>query len=455
MAYGAPDESLQPPPGGWGEDPSARGRGLLRPWLLIGAFGLAACGSSGDLAPPSVVDVHALASPAAAGSGEPHLGVDSAGVLLSWLEASGDDTHTLYLDRRTEEGWRGRRPVASGRDFFVNWADFPSVTPTGGGVLTAHWLVRGEAGGYDYGIRVAFSRDDGRSWSEPWIPHEDGTPTEHGFVSVFPLDDGRVGLAWLDGRDFAAAPPGAGSHPGSDGEGSDENGPEMSVRFRSASWDGAPGPEVLLDERTCDCCQTDAAVTARGPVLVYRDRSPQEVRDIRLTRLEAGKWTEPVLVHDDGWVFPACPVNGPAVAARGSRLAVAWFTGAEDTPRVRTAFSSNAGDTFTPPVRVDDGDPAGRVDVELLEDGSALVSWLERGDGSARIRVRRIWPDGTRGEGTTVGSSSGGRSSGFPRMALDGSGGVLFAWTDDTGSEPRVRLARGRLRVASTSPGGP
>ncbi len=317
-----------------------------------------------------------------------------------------------------------------------------------GGILTAHWLVRGESGGYDYGIRVAFSRDGGRSWSEPWVPHEDGTPTEHGFVSVFPLDDGRVGLAWLDGRDFAA-PPAAGDDSRRDGDG-----PEMSVRFRGASTDGAPGPEVLVDGRTCDCCQTDAAVTARGPVLVYRDRSSEEVRDIRLTRLEPDGWTDPALVHEDGWVFPACPVNGPAVAARGSRLAVAWFTGAEDEPRVRVAFSSDAGDSFSRPVRVDDGDPAGRVDVEVLDDGSALVSWLEREEGTARIRVRRIRPDGRRGEGTTVGASSGARSSGFPRMVLDGAGNVVFAWTDDTGPEPRIRVAGGRLRPAPSSASG-
>jgi len=447
MGYGAPDESLQTPPGarvGRRDPPAA---GILRPWVLIGAVAVTACGGSESLAPPAVVEVRELPSPAGDGSGEPHLAADSAGVLLSWLEASGDGAHTLYLDRLSEGAWEGRRPVASGRDFFVNWADFPSVTPVAGGVLAAHWLVRGASGGYDYGIRVSFSRDGGRSWSEPWIPHEDNTPTEHGFVSVFPLDEGRVGLAWLDGRDFAATPD------GSDDSRVDGDGPEMSVRFRSAPIDGPPGPELLLDGRTCDCCQTDAAITARGPVLVYRDRSAEEVRDIRLTRLDADGWTEPALVHEDGWVFPACPVNGPAVGTRGSELAVAWFTGAKDTPRVRVAFSSDAGDSFSRPVRVDDGDPAGRVDVEILADRSALVSWLERGEGAARIRVRRIWPDGRRGEGTTVGASSGARSSGFPRMVLDGAGNVVFAWTDDTGPEPRVRVARGRLRTAPPSPG--
>lgn len=370
-----------------------------------------------------------LPSPAGPGSGQPRLEPTASGVLMTWLEPDGSGDHVFYLDRWVEGGWEGRRPVARGPDFFVNWADLPGVVPVGEDLLAAHWLVRGPEGGYDYGIRVAFSEDDGATWSEPWIPHEDRSPTEHGFVSAVPLGGRSMGLVWLDGRDFA-------------GDDHGPDGPEMSLRFRTAGPGTEPGPERLVDDRVCDCCQTDLAATDRGLLLVYRDRSGEEVRDISRALLRDGRWSDPAPVHRDGWVFPACPVNGPAVSARGSRAAVAWFTGAGEEGRVRVAWSEDGGETFGAPVRVDEGDPAGRVDLTLLDDGSALVTWLERRNGRAHVRIRQVWADGRAAPPASVGGATGNRSSGFPRMAPDGSGGVLFAWTDDTGGEGRVRVAR-------------
>ena len=43
---------------------------------------------------------------------------------------------------------------------------------------------------------------------------------------------------------------------------------------------GVVGASEELDPKVCDCCQTAAAVTDDGPVVVYRNRSDQELRDI-------------------------------------------------------------------------------------------------------------------------------------------------------------------------------
>jgi hypothetical protein len=329
------------------------------------------------------------------------------------------------------EGWSQRSHVRHGEDFFVNWADFPSTVAARDGSLWAHWLQREEGTGLAYGIRVTHSADDGHSWSEPWTPHEDGTPTEHGFVTLFPMDEG-IGLVWLDGRKFART------------EGGGPPAREMTLRFRQVSARGA-GAETLIDGRTCDCCQTDVAVTAEGPVAVYRDRTDDEVRDIYISRWREGGWTEGIPVHRDGWVIEGCPVNGPAVAAEGAAVAVAWFTAPEDAPRVMVAFSKDGGVTFAPPVRVDDGNPAGRVDALMREDGSVVVTWLERTGGEgAEVRLRLVAPDGTLSQPRRVTSSTAARASGFPRMALLpwAPESVLAAWTDVSGDEgSRVEVA--------------
>jgi hypothetical protein len=276
------------------------------------------------------------------------------------------------------------------------------------------------------------SIDGGTNWSAPMSPHDDGTPTEHGFVTLFAAG-GAAQAVWLDGRHTG------GGHDHAVGAGG-----AMTVRSATIGTDGRrAGTDVEIDARACDCCQTDAAITADGPVVVYRDRSDREVRDIALVRYSGGRWSEPVHVHDDGWKIDACPVNGPAIDAHGRTVAVAWFTGA-DVPRVRLAFSQDAGRTFSRPIEVADGDVTGRVDVVLLDDGRAVVSWLQPSATGAEIRAQPFDDSGTAGVPVVIAASSVQRASGFPQMVRAGEG-LLFAWTDAAGPS-QVRTAYARLR---------
>ena len=420
-------------------------RRLVRRRLLhLVVPALAACAAGGDGAggAAAVADfgpLDSLPTPAGPRSAEPNLAAAPDGrVYLSWLEPQADSTPALRVASlgAGDTAWSAAHTVAADRALFVNWADFPSVLPLDGGRLVAHWLQRSGTARLAYDVRLASSDDGGATWSAGVVPHRDGTATEHGFVALWPAGD-SVSALWLDGRKYAGAE-------GHDGHG----GGEMTLRVASLAPDGGLGAERELDARTCDCCQTAAAVTARGPVVVYRDRSAEEIRDIAAVRLVNGAWTAPGMVHADGWEIAACPVNGPAISARGERTVVAWFTGAQDTARVRVAFSGDAGSAWSAPVRADEGDPIGRVDVELLDDGSAAVLWLERtgGEGAA-VRLRRVAVDGTLGTPVTVAESAAARSSGFPRMTRAGDW-LYLAWTDP-GTPSRVRVTRVRLGAAA------
>ncbi len=199
-------------------------------------------------------------------------------------------------------------------------------------------------------------------------------------------------------------------------------------------------PETLLDGRVCDCCQTTAAATPDGMFVAYRDRSAEEIRDISYMLYADGRWTEPQTLHADGWEIPACPVNGPAVTVRENELAVAWFGLIDEEGRVSAIRASDGGRTFGEPVRLDGRQVLGRVDIEWLDEGTALVSWLERIDGGrAEVRVREVRSDGTLGAALVVATTSSSRASGFPRLVRQG-GSVLIAWTD--AAAKRVRVAR-------------
>lgn len=401
---------------------------MLNRILLAAALAaLAACrgGRAEPAAPPTLTEI---ASPAAPGSGEPNLTTGPDGrVYLSWIEPRPDSGHALRWAVLEDSAWSPPGTIAEGKGWFVNWADFPMLAVLPGGGMAAHWLQKSGAGTYSYDVRVARSGDGGRTWTEGTVPHGDGVPAEHGFVAMWPEAGDSVGLVWLDGRDYAGKAEGA---PGA----------QTQLRAAAVGPAGGASPDVQLDPRTCDCCQNAAALTADGPLVVYRDRSADEIRDIYAVRRVGGRWSEPRAVHADRWRVEYCPVNGPAVAADGRRAAVAWFTAADSVPQVKLAFSHDAGATWGAPVRIDGGNPSGRVDVELLDGGAVLVSWLEQVADGAEIRVRRIGADGAAGQPRTIAASSAARNSGFPRMTRAGDQ-VVFAWTLP-GDPARIHTAR-------------
>ena len=122
----------------------------------------------------------------------------------------------------------------------------------------------------------------------------------------------------------------------------------MTVRSATFDASGKQTSETLVDDRVCECCPTAIAVTDDGPIAAFRDRSVDEVRDIYVSRLEHGRWSAPSRVHEDGWKIPMCPVNGPALSARGRNVAIAWFTVEGEEGRAFAAFSSDAGPIVRP-----------------------------------------------------------------------------------------------------------
>ena len=357
--------------------------------------------------------------PAAQGSAEPNLFTNDEGdAWLTWIEPAERAAHALRFARLEGSAWSKPRTIAEGDDWFVNWADFPSLVALGGDVLAAHFLAKSADATFAYDVWITWSSDGGETWSAPVRPHTDGTPTEHGFVSMLPWKGASLLAVWLDGRLTGR------------GHGHASAGP-MTLRSAVIDASGALSEEVELDGRVCDCCQTSAARTSDGAVVAYRDRTSREVRDVSVVRSTERGWSAPRPLHEDGWEIAGCPVDGPGIAARGSDVAAAWYTSAGARPRVLAASSTDGGEHFGPPVRVDDGFPVGRTDAVFLADGSVLVSWIERTADAAEIRVRRLTRAGERGESVTVAATSSARTSGFPRLDRSGDK-LLVAWTDGT-----------------------
>jgi hypothetical protein len=121
-------------------------------------------------------------------------------------------------------------------------------------------------------------------------------------------------------------------------------------------------------------------------------------------------------------------------------VAIAWFNAKDDQPHSFAALSSDAGRSFGAPVRLDDTASLGRVDVELLPDGSAAAAYMEFVDQKATFRVRVVRRDGAKSDPVIVSGMVGNRSSGHPRMVLHGRE-LVFAWVEREGRASRVATA--------------
>ncbi|NNK70893.1 MAG: exo-alpha-sialidase [Flavobacteriaceae bacterium] len=380
--------------------------------ILILLIGLFSCRQD-TKEPISFIEV-----PANLNSGESDLLLTAHGDLyLSWIETDDSGLSHLIISEYNNESWQKPVTIASGDNWFVNWADFPSVQDWGEQGLVAHYLEKSAEDTYAYDVKVRMSKDRGRIWSEVITPHDDGTHTEHGFVSKLELTENEFLLAWLDGRQNEYA--------------EQDSTLQKQMTLRSAIIDpsGLKQSDLLIDERVCDCCQTAMAMTSNGPIIVYRDRSETEIRDIYYSRFIDGKWTEPKAIYDDNWEIPGCPVNGPAVASNGKNIAVAWFSVNNDMAEVKIAFSENDGESFDLPIRVDYTKPLGRVDLLWLNEREVLLSWMDATADETSIMLQRLTQDGDKSNVFKVTSTSAERSSGFPRMVrLDDY--VFITWTD-------------------------
>jgi len=376
-------------------------------------FGICSCNTE------PIEPVRTLSVPTSGtSSSEPSLHKSENGTIyLSWIEKNENTFNYLKFSQLIDDEWSSPKTIAKGNNWFVNWADFPSMTSFGSSNLVAHYLEKSAEDTYAYDVKLTQSTDNGETWKTSFKPHSDNTNTEHGFVSKIPLTDDSYLSVWLDGRQNAYA------------ETDSTVQKQMSLRSAVFNNKGELQHEYLLDDRVCDCCQTDVAMTNEGPIVVYRDRSEDEIRDTYYVKQVNGNWSEPKPISNDNWKIAGCPVNGPSIATKDNFVVVSWFTSADNLSKVNIAFSNDDGNNFGNPITVAQETTMGRLDVELLNDGSAILSSMNSKEGESEILLHHINKNGTISKPFIVSETANSRSSGFPRMVVKDDT-IYLVWTD-------------------------
>ncbi len=401
--------------------------------ILILVFVLVSCKEKKD--DKIVKTISSIESPTKIGSKQPYLFANEDQLVMSWTQKVNDSMFTLNYSELTKNEWTKPVEIVTGDNWFVNWADFPAIAKNNDNLLV-HFLQKSDSKTFAYDVRLMLSNTNGDTWSNDFLLHSDSTKTEHGFVTLLPYKGDSFFVTWLDGRNT-----------GGDSHGDEHSSMgAMNIRTATVLPTGHVVDDTLVDGKTCDCCQTSAAITAKGPIIVYRDRTDKEVRDIYISRLLDGSWTAPKSIHNDNWVINGCPVNGPKAVAYKNTLAVAWFTAADAVPKVNIIFSNDSGANFDTPIQIDNGKPIGRVDVTLLDEDNALVSWMESTENDAEIKVVKVNKNGTKQTPLIITSLSASRASGFPQLEIVNDT-VYVAWNDITDDISSIKIASVSLRA--------
>jgi hypothetical protein len=368
--------------------------------LLFLAVGV--CGFAQALKPV------AITNPSVAGSIQPNWAVAADGsALLSWVEPAKDGTYTLRYAVRKGTAWSDARTIASGRNFWRHPAEVPELVTLGDGTLLAHWVEKGKESS-DAEFILVSSSTDGIHWTPPVMAHKDRTQVQHGLASIVASGPKEASILWLQALK------------GDDGP--------VSLMRTIVGADGKEIKEEELDKNTCECCPTSVVKTGKGLLVAYRGRTAKDIRDINILRFENGKWSASKNLNPDKWEITACPVNAASAAAKDNRVAISWYTEADDMPRVQLVFSSDAGATFTKPTVVSTKDTLGYASTALSSDGGAFVSWIEEGEKSSSVKVRLVSPAGV--AGPVVQIAEGARAGlGYPKLVQAGSD-TWIAWGD-------------------------
>lgn len=369
--------------------------------------------------------LHNFDNPTAGNSSLARLFSDGEQLHMSWVQRQ-DSLATLYYATYRKGQWTEAQAINSGTDWFVNWADFPALAVNKSGVLT-NYLQKSAKGTYTYDVKLNLFNAAENTWKKNFILHDDGTQSEHGFVSMRSYVDDSFIVVWLDGRETV---------------GHDHGGGQMTLRAAIVFKDGSIQYDTLLDDRVCDCCQTSVAIGTNDEIVVaYRDRSEDEIRDISVVRWHMeGGWSKPMTLGQDNWKIPGCPVNGPSIDAFENNMVVGWFTAAKEEGDVNVAFSEDNGASFGPAYRIDIGDATGRVDVVMLNEEEAAVLWIEPKGDATVIQLMKINKNGYSEPAVTIAETSSERANGFPQLEVVGDRAYI-AWTSVTGKEATINTA--------------
>jgi hypothetical protein len=298
------------------------------------------------------------------------------------------------------------------------------------------WQKR-RPGGDGSSLRFARSMNWGETFTKATNVDASHPVASQSFYAMNVSPKGVIYVAWLDGRDR--------------GQGKAGSSAVYIARSTNRGVSFEPAVRVSLD--SCPCCRPSISFTGERNVHVtWRRVIGDNIRDIFVsTSKDGGVTWKDVRVAEDNWKINGCPHSGAATTTLGNTLFVTWSTVREGKMQLYTAFSADAGETFSPRLPVA-GDVVDPNHPHMIPAGDRIAVVFQGRDagqangwGLINAYYREIRPGGGLSDLTRIGNA--GNSVSYPVIAYEEPGRIFTAWTENAGEERRVVLARARRSV--------
>jgi len=375
----------------------------------------------------------------------PAMQVDRSGkIYLAWIEKEKEEINrevrSVYLLRTSRSKEITEKPTLVNRpeDAPDAMHQAPGLALGLDGEVYLTWSTPKSANKrvFDSDLRLARSLDGGNGFEPPIVVNDDGLAVSNGFENVTVDTEGTVYMSWIAGQ------------------GNEHKGKMLFARSKDQGKTASKNLEV--DGMACPCCRTMVATAPGGDVFIgWRKTFEGSIRDVVMARSEDKGLTfsSPSLVHEDGWVFPACPHRGPSIGFdQKGRLYVTWYTeGTNGQPHIYFATSDDQGKTFSQPISLQASTTSvlEQSKMAVNSDGAVFVVWEEVTGRGSRVALRYSLDSGATFSPMQI-LSEGAISN--PIVAVNEAGRVAFAWNESgirgkiiiqSGTVPRLKRKEG------------
>jgi hypothetical protein len=265
-------------------------------------------------------------------------------------------------------------------------------------------------------IWFARSTDQGKTFSQPVIVHQDRAEITHRFDALTVASSGRVYVTWVDKRDLIAAKAKKQAYDGA------------AIYYTWSNDGGATfKPEIKLADSSCECCRIALTTDAQGnAVAMWRHLFEGGVRDHAMAKFSEQALTKVVRASFGGWKVDACPHHGPAIAAGGNwGWHLAWFDGGDQAGLFYARMDGEAW-VSSPAKRVGNVDQQAGHPALMSEGEQVWMVWKERTENTSMVKMAFSSDDGKSwSEADTVTEVTG--NTDHPQL-LKRQDGVYLGW---------------------------
>lgn len=289
---------------------------------------------------------------------------DNGRLWATWIQ--GD---YIYVNYSNDEGKTFSSPVTVNSKAEIissNSESRPNIAVNSKGHILVSYIQKFEKRFTGF-VRFSRSIDGGKSFSTPLTVNDNLDMIGHSFATMVLNEQDDIFISWLDSRDRVQAKKNGDPYTGS------------ALYYAHSDNDGINFSDNLkLADGTCQCCRIAMAIDQKNlPVTIWRHIFEGGIRDHAILGFETKVRPKTITrATTDDWQLDACPHHGPALSIdQHNTYHMVWFTQGTARKGSFYAHSTNAGQSFSAPVKLGANGLAATHPVITSDHNNLVIAW--------------------------------------------------------------------------------